>query len=53
MSQITKKVIGGLPLTADVFIDNCLNLDLLIIPGGSKEQRPLESRLLIGRQRLR
>lgn len=47
MSQITKKVIGGLPLTADVFIYNCPNLDLLIIPGGWGTHKEVKNNVLL------
>lgn len=40
--------IGGLRLTADVFIDNCPNLDLLIIPGSWGTHKEVKNNVLLG-----
>ena len=39
--------IGGLRLTADVSVDNCPNLDLLIIPGGLGTRKEVKNDLLL------
>jgi transcriptional regulator GlxA family with amidase domain len=39
--------IGGLRLTADIFIDSCPNLDLLIIPGGWGTRKEVKNNIFL------
>jgi transcriptional regulator GlxA family with amidase domain len=39
--------IGGLRLTADIFVDSCPNLDLLIIPGGWGTRKEVKNNILL------